>query len=55
MKNRKESRVVLTDDQHDVLTAAAKRAGMPLATYLRYCAMQIAFQQRVTAEHTAKA
>ncbi len=37
---KKESRVVLTEEQHAFLTVAASRAGMPLATYLRYCAMQ---------------
>jgi len=37
---KKESRVVLTEEQHAFLTVAASRAGMPLATYLRHCAIQ---------------
>jgi uncharacterized protein (DUF1778 family) len=42
MDKKKESRVVLTDDQHDTLTDAAAKAGMALSTYLRYCALQAA-------------
>ena len=39
-KSRKESRVTLTEDQHDALTCAAEKKGMPLATYLRHCALK---------------
>lgn len=43
----KESRVVMTDPQHEVLTLAAKDAGMPLATYLRVCALNDATKQGI--------
>ena len=36
---KRESRVVLTPDQHQVLVAAAESAGMALSTYLRHCAL----------------
>jgi hypothetical protein len=36
---KKESRVILTEAQHQTLTAAAERFGMALATYIRWCAM----------------
>lgn len=39
---RKESRVVLSDDQHATLSAAAEKAGMALSTYLRHCALMAA-------------
>lgn len=39
---KKESRVILTENQHAVLTAAAEKSGMALATYLRHCALQAA-------------
>ena len=39
---KKESRVILTEDQHATLTRAAAQAGMALATYLRHCALQAA-------------
>ena len=39
---KKESRVILTEDQHEALTRAAAQAGMALATYLRHCALQAA-------------
>jgi len=37
---KKESRVILTEEQHQVLTMAAERAGMALATYLRNCGLR---------------
>jgi hypothetical protein len=42
MHMRKESRVVLTEEQHAVLTYAAEMEGMALATYLRHCALNAA-------------
>jgi uncharacterized protein (DUF1778 family) len=39
---RKESRVVLTEEQHALLTYAAEMEGMALATYLRHCALNAA-------------
>lgn len=37
---KKESRVILSDEQHTALSIAAERAGMALATYLRHCALR---------------
>jgi hypothetical protein len=48
----KESRVVMTDPQHKVLTEAAKDAGMPLATYLRVCALNDANKQGNSLQQT---
>ena len=42
MDKRKESRVILTDEQHEALTSAAYKAGMALSTYLRHCALMAA-------------
>ncbi|WP_304189031.1 hypothetical protein [Lentibacter algarum] len=39
---RKESRVVLTEEQHALLSYAAEMEGMALATYLRHCALNAA-------------
>lgn len=39
---KRESRVLLTEEQHAALTYAAEKAGMALATYLRHCALQAA-------------
>jgi uncharacterized protein (DUF1778 family) len=39
---RRESRVILTEDQHALLTYAAEMEGMALATYLRHCALNAA-------------
>ena len=36
MQMRKESRVILTEEQHEALTYAAEKSGMALATYLRH-------------------
>ena len=43
----KESRVVMSDAQHAVLTLAANNSGMPLATYLRVCALNDANKQGI--------
>jgi len=48
----KESRVAMTDPQHKVLTEAAKDAGMPLATYLRVCALNDANKQGNSLQQT---
>lgn len=48
----KESRVVMSDPQHKVLTEAAKDAGMPLATYLRVCALNDATKQGIQYQQT---
>jgi len=37
---RKESRVILTGEQHEALAYAAEKSGMALATYLRHCALK---------------
>ena len=42
MQTRKESRVVLTEEQHALLSYAAEMEGMALATYLRHCALNAA-------------
>lgn len=42
MQIRKESRVILTEEQHALLTYAAEMEGMALATYLRHCALNAA-------------
>jgi uncharacterized protein (DUF1778 family) len=47
---KKESRVILTEEQHQLLTAAAERVGMALATYLRTCAMRDAKAMGLHAE-----
>ena len=39
---KKESRVVLTEAQHEALTLAAERAGMALATFIRSAALNAA-------------
>lgn len=39
---QKESRVMLTEEQHAQLTLASERAGMKLATYLRYWGLRAA-------------
>ena len=36
---KRESRVLLTEEQHAALTHAAEKAGMALSTYLRHCAL----------------
>tara|TARA_R100000654_G_C2658549_1_gene124314 strand:+ start:703 stop:927 length:225 start_codon:yes stop_codon:yes gene_type:complete len=44
---KKESRVVMSDPQHEVLTLAANKSGMPLSTYLRVCALNDATKQGI--------
>jgi uncharacterized protein (DUF1778 family) len=39
---KKESRVVLTDAQHEALALAADKSGMALATFIRSAALQAA-------------
>lgn len=46
----KESRVVLTQEQHAALTIAANRAGMALATFLRYCGLEHAAKNGIHAQ-----
>ena len=41
----KQSRVTLTDEQHDKLMRAARRRGMALAAYLRAAALEAADKQ----------
>lgn len=47
---KKESRVVLTDAQHEALTLAAERAGMPMATFIRSAALTAAGNVGIHAE-----
>jgi uncharacterized protein (DUF1778 family) len=47
---KKESRVVLTDAQHEALTLAAERAGMPMATFIRSAALSAAANVGIYAE-----
>ena len=49
-KSRKECRVVLTEEQHAVLTYAAEMEGMALATYLRHCALKDAASKGMRTE-----
>lgn len=46
----KESRVILTEEQHEALSYAAKKSGMALATYLRHCALRDATSKGVHSE-----
>lgn len=39
-KDKRESRVVLAEDQYQILVAAANKTGMALSTYLRHCALE---------------
>ena len=43
----KESRVILSAEDHAALTLSAQRAGMKLATYLRHCALKDAASQGI--------
>ena len=45
MKDTNESRVILGLEQHEMLTKAASKAGMALATYLRHCALEDAVKR----------
>ena len=47
---RKESRVILTEAQHEALTYSAEKSGMALATYLRHCALKDATSQGIHTE-----
>jgi len=47
---KKESRVVLTDSQHEALAIAAEKSGMALATFIRSAALQAAGNAGVHAE-----
>lgn len=47
---KKESRVVLTEAQHEALTLAAERAGMALATFIRSAAINAAASAGIYAE-----
>ena len=47
---KKESRVVLTESQHEALVVASDKYGMPLATFLRWAALQYASKIGVHAE-----
>ena len=42
--------MVMSEEQHAVLTLAANKSGMPLATYLRVCALNDAKQQDIQIE-----
>lgn len=46
----KESRVILTEAQHEALSYAARKSGMALATYLRHCALRDATSKGVHSE-----
>lgn len=50
INDRRESRVILNDEQHTMLTAAANRSGMALSTYLRHCALEDASARRVKSD-----
>jgi len=47
---KKESRVIMTEEQHEALSIAAQRSGMALATYLRWCAINHASSNGIHAE-----
>lgn len=47
---KKESRVILTVEQHESLTYAAEKSGMALATYLRHCALKDATSKGIHSE-----
>ena len=47
---KKESRVILTEGQHEALTYAAEKSGMALATYLRHCALRDAASMGIRTE-----
>ena len=47
---KKESRVVLSEEQHEALTIAAERHGMPLATFLRWAGIKEAARMGIHAE-----
>ena len=47
---KKESRVILTVEQHEALSHAADKSGMALATYLRHCALRDASSKGIHTE-----
>jgi len=47
---KKESRVLLTEAQHEALAYAAKKSGMALSTYLRHCALKDAASKGIHTE-----
>lgn len=47
---KKESRVLLTEAQHEALTYAAEKSGMALSTYLRHCALKDAASKGIHTE-----
>jgi uncharacterized protein (DUF1778 family) len=47
---KKESRIVLTESQHVVLTLAAEQKGMALATFIRSAALTAAFSSGIQPE-----
>ena len=51
---KKESRVVMSESQHAILTKAASNLGMPLATYLRVCALNEANKLRAQEQQMEK-
>ena len=50
MQMRKESRVILTEEQYETVAYAAERSGMALATYLRHCALKDAASKGIHTE-----
>jgi hypothetical protein len=47
---KKESRVIMTEAQHEALNIAAQKLGMKLATYLRWCGLNYASKNGIHAE-----
>ena len=47
---RKESRVILTEEQYETVAYAAEKSGMALATYLRHCALRDAASKGIHTE-----
>lgn len=47
---KKESRVILTEGQHEALSLAADKHGMALATFLRWAGLQYAAKAGIHAE-----
>ena len=47
---KKESRVIMTEAQHETLNIAAEKQGMKLATYLRWCGLNHASKHGIHAE-----
>jgi len=47
---KKESRVILSEEQHEALTFAAEKHGMALATFLRWAGIKEAAKLGIHAE-----